>query len=111
MGNIWYLSPSNQGTNRGVGNYGTEKEQMNVLLPEVMQFVEEHKYPVTLDNPAYEPGRPFRYNLLPNNWCYIHIRNAKMPESFLADAGYVAENLRYVMDKAEKENNCDTILL
>ena len=26
----------------------TEKEQMNVLLPEVMQFVEEHKYPVTL---------------------------------------------------------------
>lgn len=87
----------------------TEKEQMNVLLPEVMQYVEEHKYPVTLDNPEFEPGRPFRYNLLQNNWCYIHIRNAKMPDSFLADAGYVAENLRYVMDKAEKEHNCDTI--
>ena len=86
-----------------------EKEEMNVLLPEVMQFVEENKYPVTLDHPEFEPGRSFRFNLLPNNWCYIHIRNARMPKSFLSDPAYVAENLRYVMDRAEKEHNCDVI--
>ena len=32
MSNIWYLSPSNQSTNIGVGYYGTEKEQMNLLV-------------------------------------------------------------------------------
>lgn len=87
----------------------SEKSGMNVLLPEVMQFVEEHKYPVTLDNPEFETGRSFRYNLLPNNWCYIHIRNALMPKSFLSDPEYVADNLRYILAKAEKENSCDTV--
>ena len=32
----------------------SEQSEMNVLLPEVMQFVEEHKYPVTLENPEFE---------------------------------------------------------
>lgn len=31
MSKIWYLSPSNQSANVGVGDYGTEKEQMNLL--------------------------------------------------------------------------------
>lgn len=31
MNKIWYISPSNQGANVGVGNYGTEREQMYLL--------------------------------------------------------------------------------
>lgn len=32
MDNIWYLSPSNQSANIGAENYGSEKEQMNLLV-------------------------------------------------------------------------------
>ena len=35
MGNIWYLSPSNQSANIGIGNYGTEREQMYLLMEEI----------------------------------------------------------------------------
>lgn len=31
MGNLWYISPSNQQKNVGIGNYGTEAEQMYLL--------------------------------------------------------------------------------
>lgn len=31
MGNYWYLSPSNQHSNVGIGDYGTEAEQMVLL--------------------------------------------------------------------------------
>ena len=48
---------------RNMADEVSEQREMNVLLPEVMQFVEEHKYPVTLENPEFEPGRSFRYNL------------------------------------------------
>ena len=40
MSKIWYLSPSNQSTNVGVGNYGTEKEQMNLLLDEIIPHLD-----------------------------------------------------------------------
>lgn len=33
--NIWYISPSNQGANIGVGDYGTEREQMYLLAGEI----------------------------------------------------------------------------
>lgn len=32
MGKIWYLSPSNQAGNLGVGSYGSEQEQMYLLV-------------------------------------------------------------------------------
>ena len=35
MSNIWYLSPSNQGANIGVDGYGSEKEQMYLLVNEI----------------------------------------------------------------------------
>lgn len=35
MNNIWYLSPSNQSANIGIDGYGTEKEQMNLLVDEI----------------------------------------------------------------------------
>lgn len=35
MSNIWYLSPSNQSANIGVDGYGSEKEQMNLLVDEI----------------------------------------------------------------------------
>lgn len=31
MANLWYISPSDQTSNVGTGNYGTEKDQMNKL--------------------------------------------------------------------------------
>ena len=40
MSKIWYLSPSNQGANVGVGNYGSEKEQMNLLLDEIIPHLD-----------------------------------------------------------------------
>lgn len=40
MGKIWYLSPSNQSANIGAGNYGTEKEQMNLLLDEIVPHLD-----------------------------------------------------------------------
>ena len=40
MSGIWYLSPSNQGSNLGVGNYGSEKSQMNLLLDEIIPHLD-----------------------------------------------------------------------
>lgn len=40
MGKLWYLSPSNQAANIGVGNYGSEKEQMNLLLDEIIPHLD-----------------------------------------------------------------------
>lgn len=40
MGNIWYLSPSNQAANIGVNGYGSEKEQMNLLLDEIIPHLD-----------------------------------------------------------------------
>lgn len=40
MSKIWYLSPSNQSANVGVGDYGTEKEQMNLLTDEIIPHLD-----------------------------------------------------------------------
>ena len=85
-----------------------EKTEMNRLLPQVMEWMEK-KYPPPDEHPGFEPGRCFRYALNQQHYCYIHIYNAKRPESFLKFPEYVAENLRYIMDKAEKDDGCDTL--
>ena len=40
MSKIWYLSPSNQSANVGVDGYGTEKDQMNLLLDEIIPHLD-----------------------------------------------------------------------
>ncbi len=40
MSKIWYLSPSNQAANIGVDGYGTEKDQMNLLLDEIIPHLD-----------------------------------------------------------------------
>lgn len=40
MKNIWYLSPSNQAANIGINGYGTEKEQMNLLVDEIIPHLD-----------------------------------------------------------------------
>lgn len=35
MSNIWYLSPSNQGSNVGINGYGNERDQMYLLIYEI----------------------------------------------------------------------------
>lgn len=40
MGNIWYLSPSNQAGNIGAANYGSEKAQMNLLLDDIIPHLD-----------------------------------------------------------------------
>lgn len=40
MGKIWYLSPSNQAANIGVSGYGSEKQQMNLLLDEIIPHLD-----------------------------------------------------------------------
>ncbi|HIT34790.1 MAG TPA: N-acetylmuramoyl-L-alanine amidase [Candidatus Faecousia intestinigallinarum] len=40
MANLWYLSPSDQNENIGIGSYGNEMEQMNKLLDAVIPHLE-----------------------------------------------------------------------
>ena len=40
LNRIWYLSPSNQSANIGVDGYGTEKDQMNLLLDEMIPHLD-----------------------------------------------------------------------
>jgi len=40
MANLWYISPSDQSSNRGIGNYGTEKEQMNLLADAIVPHLD-----------------------------------------------------------------------
>ena len=40
MSKIWYLSTSNQDANLGVGNYGSEKEQMNLLADAIVPHLD-----------------------------------------------------------------------
>ena len=81
---------------------------MQILLPEILDWMKS-KYPPSTEDPSFEPGRCFRYTLNSRNECYLHIRNAKQPESFLKYPEYVAENLRFVMDKAEREDSCSML--
>ena len=40
MSKIWYLSPSNQGSNLGVGSYGSEQEQMYRLADAIIPHLD-----------------------------------------------------------------------
>lgn len=40
MADLWYLSPSSQYGNVGVGNYGTEAEQMNLLMDQIAEHLD-----------------------------------------------------------------------
>ena len=40
MSKIWYLSPSNQKANEGVGNYGTEHDQMYLLAETIIPHLD-----------------------------------------------------------------------
>lgn len=42
MANLWYLSPSSQYGNVGVGDYGTEAQQMNLLMDEIVRHLDRH---------------------------------------------------------------------
>ncbi len=42
MANLWYLSPSSQYGNEGIGNYGTEAEQMNRLMDLIVEHLDRH---------------------------------------------------------------------
>lgn len=42
MENLWYLSPSNQFENVGIGDYGTEADQMNLLTDAVVAHLDRH---------------------------------------------------------------------
>ena len=85
-----------------------QKEDMQCLLPDILKWMEE-KYPPSLNHPEFEPGRCFRYGLNERHFCYMHIRNPKQPDSFLDHPDFVVENLRYIMDKAERDDACDTL--
>lgn len=42
MADLWYLSPSSQYGNLGIGNYGTEAEQMNLLMDRIVEHLDRH---------------------------------------------------------------------
>lgn len=86
-----------------------DKYEMDILLPELLGYMEENLYPPSLDNPEFAPGRSFRYALNDKHYCYIHIRNAKVPVSFLRDPEYVAAGLREMMDISEEKDGCSVI--
>lgn len=84
------------------------KEDMDVLLPQILEHMKT-KFPPSLASNEYEEGMSVRYATLANNYCYLHFRNAKYPESFLKYPAYFAQNIKYIMDKAQKEHNCNTL--
>lgn len=53
-----------------------------------------------------EDGNAFRFEVDAQNRCYFHIRNARMPDSFLEDDAYVISQFRRIMETAEKEFQC-----
>lgn len=40
MADLWYLSPSSQYRNVGIGSYGTEKQQMNLLMDRIVEHLD-----------------------------------------------------------------------
>jgi len=40
MEKLWYLSPSSQYRNVGIGDYGTEADQMNLLMDEIVKHLD-----------------------------------------------------------------------
>lgn len=42
MADLWYLSPSSQYGNVGIGDYGTEAEQMNLLMDRIVVHLDRH---------------------------------------------------------------------
>lgn len=42
MASLWYLSPSSQYGNLGIGAYGTEADQMNLLMDEIVEHLDRH---------------------------------------------------------------------
>lgn len=40
MADLWYLSPSSQYGNVGIGDYGTEAEQMNLLMDQIVEHLD-----------------------------------------------------------------------
>lgn len=84
------------------------RAEIEKLFPEVEKYT-EHLAGFSDTADEFIPGRCFRFDVISGNRCYFHIRNPKSPESFLDYPEYVAENLRYIMDKAEKDFHCSTL--
>lgn len=42
MADLWYLCPSSQYGNVGIGDYGTEADQMNLLMDRIVEHVERY---------------------------------------------------------------------
>ena len=84
------------------------RRTMNSLLPELrILMTERFKHPVVSSD--YAPGNSFRYTQTSGNLCYLHIRNAKIPESFLDDPVYVVKGLNAIMNQAESFHSCTVL--
>lgn len=53
MSKIWYLSPSNQSANVGINGYGTEKEQMKLLVEEIVPHLDRAGVSFHVGDPDY----------------------------------------------------------
>ncbi len=82
--------------------------EMELLYPEVAAHSEERYSKLDSEKTEFEEGRSLRGAQHPSQetWCYMHMRNAKQPDSFLQNPAHVAENLRYIMERTEKEFGC-----
>lgn len=57
MSKIWYLSPSSQGANLGVGSYGSEQEQMNLLADAIIPHLDRAGVSFHRADPALSLGQ------------------------------------------------------
>ncbi|MGI6356057.1 MAG: hypothetical protein GX937_10510 [Lentisphaerae bacterium] len=86
----------------------SDVSEMEQLYPEVLARAEELYAKLGEEKTEYEEGRSLRGVQHPTQkaWCYMHIRNAKKPESFLQHPAHVADDLRLIMAQSEKAHGC-----
>ena len=72
------------------------------LRPELHRIMEERHRAVLQE----ELEHCFRYEVDAMGRCYFHIRNPKMPESFLDDRAFVIAEFRRIMEDAASRYGC-----
>ena len=81
---------------------GSGADALEALRPELHRIMGERHSAVLQE----EVIHCFRYEVDAAGRCYFHIRNPKMPESFLDDEAFVIAEFRRIMDEAAARHGC-----
>lgn len=77
-------------------------EALEELRPELHRVMTERRKRILQE----EVRHCFRFEVDALGRCYFHIRNPRMPDSFLDDKAFVISEFRRIMDEAESAFHC-----